>query len=71
MTLASPLAKALHDRKLDRPVALKVLRPDLGAHLGPERCLREIRFTAHLQHPHILPVFDAGEAKGQLWYTMP
>jgi serine/threonine-protein kinase len=60
-----------HDLKHDRLVALKVLRPDLAALLGPERFLQEIRFTAHLHHPHILPVFDSGEAEGQLWYTMP
>jgi eukaryotic-like serine/threonine-protein kinase len=60
-----------HDRKHDRPVALKVLHPDLGAALGPERFQREIRLAARLQHPHILPVFDSGDADGRLWYTMP
>jgi serine/threonine protein kinase len=59
------------DLKHDRPVALKVLRPELAATLGPERFLREVRLTAQLQHPHILPVFDSGEATRQLWYTMP
>src|SRR5919201_2698169 len=59
------------DLKHDRPVALKVLHPDLAATLGPERFLREVRLTARLQHPHILPVFDSGGAAGQLWYTMP
>jgi serine/threonine protein kinase/Flp pilus assembly protein TadD len=59
------------DRKHDRLVALKVLRPELAASLGPERFLREIRLAAGLQHPHILPVFDSGEAAGRLWYTMP
>jgi eukaryotic-like serine/threonine-protein kinase len=59
------------DLRHDRPVALKVLRPELAASLGPERFLREIRLTARLQHPHILPVHDSGEAAGQLWYTMP
>jgi TolB-like protein len=59
------------DRKHDRPVALKVLHPDLATAVGAERFLREIRLTAHLQHPHILPVLDSGEAKGLLWYTMP
>jgi serine/threonine-protein kinase len=54
-----------------RPVALKLLHPELAAALGPERFLREIRTTARLQHPHILPVLDSGEAAGQLWYTMP
>jgi len=55
----------------DRPVALKVMHPELAHALGPERFLREIRTTARLQHPHILPVLDSGEAAGQLWYTMP
>jgi eukaryotic-like serine/threonine-protein kinase len=59
------------DLKHDRPVALKVLRPELAAVLGPERFLREIRLSARLQHPHILVVHDSGEADGQLWYTMP
>ena len=60
-----------HDLKHDRPVALKVLHPELAATLGPERFLREIKVTARLQHPHILPVFDSGDAEGQLWYVMP
>jgi serine/threonine-protein kinase len=60
-----------HDLKHDRQVALKVLHPELAATLGPERFQREIRTTARLQHPHILPVLDSGEAAGQLWYTMP
>jgi serine/threonine-protein kinase len=60
-----------HDYRHDRPVAVKVLRPELAATLGPERFQREIRTTARLQHPHILPVLDSGEAAGQLWYTMP
>jgi TolB-like protein/Flp pilus assembly protein TadD len=59
------------DLKHARPVALKVLRPELAASLGPERFLREIRLAAGLQHPHILPIFDSGEAAGRLWYTMP
>ncbi len=59
------------DLKHDRPVALKVLHPELAATLGPERILREIRLTARLDHPHIVPVLDSGEAAGQLWYTMP
>jgi TolB-like protein/Flp pilus assembly protein TadD len=59
------------DLKHDRLVALKVLRPDLAPVLGPDRFLQEIRYTARLQHPHILPVFDSGKAEGQLWYTMP
>ena len=60
-----------HDVKHDRKVALKVLHPELAATLGPERFQREIRTTARLQHPHILPVLDSGHAGGQLWYTMP
>jgi tetratricopeptide (TPR) repeat protein len=59
------------DLKHDRPVALKVLHAELGATLGPERFLREIRLTARLDHPHILPVLESGEAGGLLWYTMP
>src|SRR2546428_8968888 len=52
------------DLKHDRDVALKVLRPELAAVLGPERFLREIRTTARLDHPHVLPVLDSGEAGG-------
>jgi serine/threonine-protein kinase len=59
------------DLRHDRLVALKVLHPELAHALGPERFLREIRTTARLDHPHILPVFDSGEAAGLLWYTMP
>jgi eukaryotic-like serine/threonine-protein kinase len=59
------------DLKHDRPVAIKVLHPELAATLGPERFLREIHTAARLQHPHILPLFDSGEAAGQLWYAMP
>jgi serine/threonine protein kinase len=59
------------DLQHERLVALKVVRPDLAATLGPERFLREIRTTARLEHPHILPVHDSGEAAGHLWYTMP
>jgi serine/threonine protein kinase len=54
-----------------RRVALKVLRPELTATLGPERFLKEIELTASLQHPHILPLFDSGSADGQLFYVMP
>ncbi|HEX6406100.1 MAG TPA: serine/threonine-protein kinase, partial [Gemmatimonadales bacterium] len=60
-----------HDIRHDRPVALKVLRPELAASLGPERFLLEIRIAARLRHPHILPVHDSGETAGRLWYTMP
>src|SRR5215204_4873143 len=59
------------DLRHDRPVALKVLHPELAATLGPERFQREIKLAARLQHPHILTVHDSGEAAGQLWYTMP
>ena len=60
-----------HDLKHDRDVALKVLHPDLGAALGSERFLAEIRTTARLQHPHILPLLDSGDAGGLLYYVMP
>ncbi len=60
-----------HDLKHDRPVAIKVLHPDLGAALGAERFLSEIRTTARLQHPHILPLLDSGDADGLLYYVMP
>lgn len=60
-----------HDLKHDRAVALKVLRPDLAHALGNERFLREIRLTARLDHPHILPLLDSGEAEGFLYYIMP
>src|SRR5215216_2442667 len=55
----------------DRPVALKVLRSEVAAELAPERFLHEIDVAARLQHPHIMPVFDSGEADGRLWFTMP
>ncbi|MEQ1693034.1 MAG: protein kinase, partial [Gemmatimonas sp.] len=53
-----------HDLKHDRDVAIKVLHPDLGAALGGERFLAEIHTTAKLQHPHILPLLDSGDANG-------
>ncbi|HUR94554.1 MAG TPA: protein kinase [Gemmatimonadales bacterium] len=59
------------DVKHDRPVALKVLHPELAASLGPDRFLREIKLAARLQHPHILTVLDSGNAGGRLWFTMP
>jgi eukaryotic-like serine/threonine-protein kinase len=59
------------DVKHHRPVAIKVLRPELATALGPERFLREIGLTARLNHPHILPVLDSGEAMGFLYYVMP
>ncbi|MEO8227844.1 MAG: serine/threonine-protein kinase, partial [Gemmatimonadota bacterium] len=60
-----------HDLKHKRPVALKVLHPDLAATLGPERFQREIETAAQLQHPHILTVHDSGDDAGHLWFTMP
>ncbi len=60
-----------HDVKHDRKVALKVLRPELAAVIGAERFLGEIKVTANLQHPHILPLHDSGEADGFLFYVMP
>ena len=60
-----------HDVRHDRAVALKVLHPELAAALGPERFEREIRLTARLSHPHILPVLDSGGTAGLLWYAMP
>jgi serine/threonine-protein kinase len=59
------------DLRHERDVALKLLKPELGAVLGPERFLSEIRVTAKLQHPNLLPLFDSGETDGQLWYVMP
>jgi serine/threonine-protein kinase len=59
------------DVQHDRPVALKVLHPDLAASLGAERFQREVKLAAGLQHPHILGVYDSGNADGHLWFTMP
>ena len=59
------------DLRHSRPVALKVVGAGLAAALGPERFLREIRVVANLQHPHILPLFDSGEAEGALFFVMP
>jgi serine/threonine-protein kinase len=59
------------DLKHDRKVAMKVLRPELAAVIGAERFLAEIRTTANLQHPHILPLFDSGAADSFLFYVMP
>ena len=59
------------DGKHNRHVALKVLDPELGAVLGAERFLSEIRVTAGLQHPNLLPLFDSGQADGLLYYVMP
>ena len=60
-----------HDLRHERVVAIKVVHPDLGAALGAERFLAEIKTTARLQHPHILPLLDSGEADGLLFYVMP
>jgi serine/threonine-protein kinase len=59
------------DVKHNRPVALKVLRPELAAVIGAQRFLKEIEVTANLQHPHILPLHDSGEADSFLYYVMP
>ncbi len=59
------------DLKHERKVALKVLKPELAAVVGAERFLAEIKTTANLQHPHILPLHDSGEADGFLYYVMP
>jgi serine/threonine-protein kinase len=59
------------DLKHERKVALKVLKPELAAVVGAERFLAEIKTTANLQHPHILPLFDSGEADSFLFYVMP
>ena len=59
------------DLKHERQVAIKVLDPELASSLGPERFLREIGIAAKLSHPHILPLFDSGEADGILFYVMP
>ena len=59
------------DLKHDRNVALKVLHQDVASSLGVDRFLAEIKTTARLQHPHILPLYDSGEAAGQLFYVMP
>ncbi len=59
------------DVRHERPVAIKVLHPEIAAEVGPERFLREIKLAAKLQHPHILGLFDSGEADGLLFYVMP
>ena len=59
------------DLRHGRPVAVKVLYPELAASLGPERFLREVEIAASLSHPHILPLHDSGEADGFLYYVMP
>ena len=59
------------DLKHERKVALKVLKPELAAVVGAERFLAEIKVTANLQHPNILPLHDSGETEGFLFYVMP
>lgn len=59
------------DIRHDRPVAIKVLHPELLVSIGVERFAREIRTVARLQHPHILPLFDSGGAEGSLFFVMP
>src|SRR6266581_2512242 len=59
------------DLKRHRRVAIKVLDPELAAALGPERFLREIEIAAGLNHPHILPLYDSGDAATALYYVMP
>jgi serine/threonine-protein kinase len=59
------------DRRHQRRVALKVLRPEIAQSLGGERFLREIQLAARLNHPNILALHDSGESDGVLWYTMP
>src|SRR5262245_5882618 len=59
------------DTRHGRPVAVKVLRTELAQSVGPERFLREIRIAARLRHPHIVPLYDSGEADGLLYYVMP
>ncbi len=60
-----------HDKKHDRAVAIKVLRPELAASVGAERFVREIQIAAQLQHPHVLPLHDSGQTAGLLYYVMP
>ncbi|HEX5632406.1 MAG TPA: serine/threonine-protein kinase, partial [Gemmatimonadales bacterium] len=59
------------DVRHDRPVAVKVLKPEIAAAIGADRFLREIRITARLTHPHIVPLLDSGEAGGFLYFVMP
>src|SRR3990170_4075399 len=60
-----------HDLKHGRDVAVKVVHPALASALGPERFLREIEIAAQLHHPHIVPLYDSGDAGGSLYYVMP
>ena len=60
-----------NDRRYGRTVAIKILRPELVAAIGPDRFSREIEIAAHLSHPHIVSLYDSGEADGSLFYVMP
>ena len=60
-----------HDQKHHRRVAIKLLKPELSAVLGSDRFLREIEIAAAFQHPHILPLYDSGQAGELLYYVMP
>ncbi|MEO7966465.1 MAG: protein kinase [Gemmatimonadaceae bacterium] len=60
-----------YDERHERRVAIKILRPELAVAVGAERFLREIKLTAALQHPHILPLYDSGDANGTVYYVMP
>ena len=62
---------AARDLKHDRAIAMKILRPDVAASVGAERFLREIRVSARLNHPNIVPLLESGETEGLLYYTMP
>jgi serine/threonine-protein kinase len=68
---ATAVVLLARDRKHDRQTAIKVLRPEFAESLGTERFLREIRIVASFTHPHILPLYDSGNADGLLWYSMP
>ncbi|NIU51573.1 MAG: protein kinase, partial [Gemmatimonadetes bacterium] len=59
------------DLRHNRSIALKVLRPEVASEIGADRFLREIKLAAGLTHPHILPLYDSGEADGLLFYVMP
>ena len=60
-----------HDVRHDRQVAVKVVKPEIVATVGADRFINEIRTTAHLKHPHVLPLFDSGSAGDALFYVMP
>ncbi|MDH3459362.1 MAG: protein kinase, partial [Gemmatimonadota bacterium] len=59
------------DLRHERDVAVKLMHPDLAAHMGPQRFLHEVKIAANLTHPHIVPVYDSGSADGRLYYVMP